>query len=203
MGPLFFIAVFLVEGATRQGYNPLRHFVSSLSLGERGWVQIASFLVCGTLVACFAVGLRRTLVAGRGATWGTILLGVFGISLVGAGVFPTDLLLGYPPGASSATTSHGALHMLFSLFAFACLAAACLVLSRRFAGDRAWRGWAAYSVVTGVLVLALFVATDVVSLSPDPSAPAGLVQRLTIVTGWGWVALLALKLTMDGPPVGQ
>jgi hypothetical membrane protein len=203
VGPLLFIVVFLVEGATRPDYNPLRHFVSSLSLGDRGWVQIASFVICGTLVTCFAVGLRRALVAGRGATWGPILLAIFGLGLVGAGVFPTDPLLGYPPGAPTATTAHGALHMLFSLFVFACLAAACLVLSRRFAGDRAWRGWAAYSFVTGILVAALFVATDVVSLSPDPSAPAGLVQRVTIVLGWIWVALLALKLTRDRPPLSR
>lgn len=200
VGPLFFIAAFLIEGATRREYRPLHHFVSSLSLGEGGWVQVASFLICGTLVAFFAVGLRRALAAGKGATWGPILLGVFGLSLVGAGVFPTDPLLGYPPGAPAVTTAHGALHMLFSLFAFASLAAACLVLSRRFAADPVWRGWTVYSIATGILVLALFVATDVVSLSPDPTAPAGLVQRITIVVGWVWVALLAAKLMMDRPP---
>ena len=201
VGPLLFVVVFLVEGAIRPDYSPLRHFVSSLSLGDGGWVQVASFLICGTLVACFAVGLRLALVAGKGATWGPILLGVFGVSLLGAGLFSTDPLLEYPPGAAAVTTVHGALHMLFSLIAFAALAAACLVLSRRFAGDPTWRGWAAYSVVTGILVLALFVATDVVSLSPDPTAPAGLVQRITIAVGWGWVALLALKLTKDEPPI--
>lgn len=200
VGPLLFIVVFLVEGATRPDYSPLRDFVSSLSLGEGGWVQVASFLICGALVACFAIGLRRALVAGKGSTWAPILLGVFGLSLVGAGIFPTDPLLGYPPGAPTVTTVHGALHILLSLFAFASLAAACFVLSRRFPGDPAWRGWAAYSVVTGILVVALFVATDVVSLSPDPTAPAGLVQRVTIVVGWVWVALLALKLLRVGVP---
>ena len=34
-GPVF-TATFLLEGATRDGYRPLRHPVSSLALGPRG-----------------------------------------------------------------------------------------------------------------------------------------------------------------------
>jgi Protein of unknown function (DUF998) len=48
-GPAF-ITTFLVEGATRFGYRPSRHPVSSLALGPRGWVQTANFAVTGTLV---------------------------------------------------------------------------------------------------------------------------------------------------------
>jgi hypothetical protein len=45
-GPLF-VAVFLVEGATRAGYDSLRHPFSSLALGDSGWMQIANFVVAG------------------------------------------------------------------------------------------------------------------------------------------------------------
>ena len=202
LGPLLFIAVFLVEGAMRPAYSAWHHFVSSLSLGERGWIQIASFVVCGVLVLGFAVGLRRVLSPGKGSTWGPILLGVFGLCLVGAGFLVTDPLLGYPPGAPETTTVHGALHVLLSLFAFAALTAACLVVARRFAGDPAWRGWALYSVVTAVLIVVFFVAADVAA-TPDPSAPAGLLQRLSIIAGWGWVALIALRLSTGPPPVSR
>ncbi|MCI0727528.1 MAG: DUF998 domain-containing protein [Chloroflexi bacterium] len=37
-GPLFTVA-WLVEGATRANYDPLRHPISSLSIGELGWTQ--------------------------------------------------------------------------------------------------------------------------------------------------------------------
>ena len=40
-GPLF-VLVFLVEGATRAGYDPFRHPVSSLALGDHGWTQTAN-----------------------------------------------------------------------------------------------------------------------------------------------------------------
>src|SRR5205823_12499417 len=70
IGPPLFVIVFLIEEATRPGYSAWRHYVSQLSLGEGGWMQIANFLVCGLLSLCFALGLRRTLQGGTGATWG-------------------------------------------------------------------------------------------------------------------------------------
>ncbi len=203
LGPLLFIVVFLLEGATRPNYSAWHHIVSSLSLGEGGWMQITNFLLCGVLVLCFALGLRRVLHPGKGSTWGPLLLGLFGLCLIGAGLFVPDPLLGYPPGAPSTLTLHGAIHMLLSLVVFTALIAACFVLARRFAGDPAWRGWAPYSIATGILVAVLFIATDVVASSPNPNAPAGLVQRLCIIIGWVWIALLALRLLNKKAPLGS
>jgi hypothetical protein len=33
-----FVAVFLLKGAVRDGYRPLRHPVSFIALGLRGWI---------------------------------------------------------------------------------------------------------------------------------------------------------------------
>ena len=202
IGPLLFIVVFLIEGATRPNYSAWHHFVSSLSQGEQGWMQITNFLICGGLVLCFAIGLRRVLHPGKGSTWGPILLGIFGLCLVGAGLFVTDSLLGYPPGAPSTHTLHGTLHILLSLVAFTSLPAACFVLARRFAGDPAWGGWAFYSIATGILVVVFFITADLVA-SPNPNAPAGLFQRLSIITGWGWIVLFALRLMSKKSPIGR
>ena len=199
IGPLLFIVMFLIEGATRPNYNAWHHFVSSLSQGEQGWMQIANFLMCGVLVLCFAIGLRRVLHPGKGSIWGPLLLGIFGLCLIGAGLFVTDPLLGYPPGAPSTPTLHGVVHIFLSLVAFIALPAACFVLARRFAGDPAWHGWAFYSLATGILVIVFFIITDVVA-SLDPNGPAGLFQRLSIIIGWGWIALLAFRLMSKNQP---
>jgi hypothetical protein len=58
-GPLF-VSVFSIEGARRPDYKPLRHPVSSLSLGPRGWVQAANFATTGMLYLAGAAGLART-----------------------------------------------------------------------------------------------------------------------------------------------
>lgn len=199
IGPLLFILVFLIEGATRPGYSAWHNYVSSLSLSDQGWMQIANFLVCGLLSLCFAVGLRQVLRTGRSSIWGPILLGIFSLALIVAGLFVTDPNLGYPPGTHSngPQTLHGIIHGVAGLITFSSLTIACFVMARRFAGDPNWKDWARYSTVTGVLVAVFFIATTAVSALDEngvlPGSPTGLLQRITIVVGWGWIALLAMQ----------
>jgi hypothetical protein len=199
-GPLF-VATFLVEGATRASYDPLRHPVSSLGLGDSGWTQDISFVVTGLLTLASAAGLRRALRPAKGSTWGPLLVGVWAVSLLGAGIFVTDPVSGYPPGTPEAGQHswHGALHDLFSLPGFVTLAAACFVFGRRFTAQGE-RGWAVYSAVSGLVFAVAFVlasagfgqAAGLVDL-------AGLFQRVAVVVGFGWLTLLAVHLLSSSP----
>lgn len=200
IGPLLFIIVLLIEGATRPGYSAWHDYGSSLSLGDQGWMQIANFLVCGLLTLGFAIGLRQVFRTGRSSVWGPLLLGVFSVALIVAGLFVTDPNLGYPPGTQSSgpQTLHGTIHGLAGLITFSSLAAASFVMARRFARDPNWKGWALYSLVTGILVAVSFIAATVVSVLDErgvfPGSPTGLFQRIGIIAGWGWIALLAIRL---------
>jgi hypothetical protein len=78
-GPLF-ITVFVLEGARRPDYKPLRHPVSSLALGSEGWVQVANFAVAGTLCLVGAAGLLRTPDSVLGTRLGPALFGGVGIA---------------------------------------------------------------------------------------------------------------------------
>jgi Protein of unknown function (DUF998) len=44
VGPLF-VTTFLVLGALRPAYDPLRHSISTLALGAFGWIQSLNFIV--------------------------------------------------------------------------------------------------------------------------------------------------------------
>jgi hypothetical membrane protein len=199
IGPLLFMVVFLIEGATRPHYSVWQDGVSALELGEGGWMQSTNFIVCGALVLGFAIGLRLLLRTGRGSTWGPILLGIVGLCMIGAGIFVTDPGLGYPHEASTITlTVHGTLHNLISLVGFISLPAACFVLARRDAADPASRGWAWYSVATGLLVVVFFVLTAVVEVL---GGPTGLTQRIFLIVGWSWIALLAIRLMSKKVPL--
>jgi hypothetical protein len=196
-GPLFTLA-WAVEGATRANYHPLRHPVSSLELGPLGWTQQANFIVSGGLTLAFAVGLRRALRPMGGSTWGPLLVGAHAIGLLGAGIFVTDPVSGYPPGTpdhlQTYGSAHAALHDLFSVGTFVGLPIACLVMARRFAG---WgqRGWALYSAATGVVFAVGFVLSSTAFNQVEPLvAFGGLFQRATITLGWTWLTLLAVHL---------
>lgn len=195
-GPLFVIT-FLIEGATRADYNPLRHPVSSLALGDFGWIQVLNFIVAGLLTLIFAIGLRLALRPQRGSTWGPLLVAIWGIGLLGAGVFITDPVSGYPPGTPDLLlnpTTHGALHDQFSLIGFAALTVACFVFSYRFAAAGQW-GWVFYSVITGILFpVGIVLASAAFSQNPSLVAFGGLLQRMTVTIGWTWLTLLAVHL---------
>jgi hypothetical membrane protein len=186
IGPVLFVVVFLVEGAIRAdaGYDPMRMFISLLSLSDQGWQQIANFVVSGTLILGGAVGLRSVMREGPGSRWGPLLVGLAGAGMVLAGVFVTDPSYGYPPGAPlgppTSPTWHGVLHALASVFVFFGLPVAMVVMARRFRGEGSH--WALYCWVSAVGVLAFlfasFAFTDV----------AGLLQRVAVLLALGWVA---------------
>ena len=186
IGPVLFVVVFLVEGAIRAdaGYDPMRMFISLLSLGDLGWQQIANFLVSGALVLGGAFGLGRVLTDGPGSRWGPRLIGLAGVGLMLAGVFVTDPSYGYPPGAPlgppTSPTWHGVIHLLVSMLVFFGLPVAMVVMARRFRGEGS--RWALYCWVSAVGVLVFLFAglafTDV----------AGLLQRVAVLLALGWVA---------------
>ena len=193
VGPPLFVVVLLIEGATRPGYSAWRTFASLLSLGDLGWIQIANFIVCGVLALCFAIGLRQVLHTGKGATWGPILLGLWGLLLIIAGIFVTDPGQGYPVGVAPPVppTGHGIIHSLAGLAIFIVLPINAFVMSRRFVSDPTWRGW---TLITGlILVVSVFFAQ-----LPGDHAVAGLLQRVGIIAGWLWVSLFAIALLRKG-----
>jgi Protein of unknown function (DUF998) len=190
-GPLF-VAVALLQALTRDGFDLGRHPLSLLSLGELGWIQIANFVVAGLLVVASAVGLRRVLHPGRGARWGPLLVGAYGVGLIGGGVFIADAGAGFPPGAPAGAPEqlswHGILHDLAHVLAFLSLIGACFVLARRFAA-LGQRGWVTYCLATGVVLLGLMAW---------PDQDTVIVQlALAIVLGWAWLSVLAARLLTE------
>jgi hypothetical protein len=199
-GPLFTLS-WLVQGPLRTDYDPMAHAISSLSAGEGGWVQIATFVITGALTLVFAVGLWRKLRPAR-ALWGPLLIGLLGVGLIGAGIFVSDPLAGYPPGTPlipTERTAHGILHDLFGIPFFLGLPISCVIFWRYF---RRWgeRGWAIYSLLTGIGMFAAFFVARL-SLRPGFEAMAGtfgLFQRVTVTLGWAWLTLLALHMLRSG-----
>ncbi len=196
-GP-FYIIVGLIQAFTRPGFDITRHDLSLLANGDLGWIQIANLVLAGLLVVAFAFGVRQALSAGPGRTWGPILLGVYGLGLIGAGFFTADPAFGFPPGTppNAHTISwHGLLHIITAGIGFLALIAASFVLARRFASQRQ-RGWAAYSVSTGVIFFAAFVG--VATGSGQSWSVIGF--WIGVVVAWAWIWALAMKLLNERLP---
>lgn len=203
IGPLLFVVVFLIEGVTRPGYNPWRHAVSLLSLGAQGWMNSINIFICGLFLLGFALGLKRALRPGKGSVWGLGLTLLCGVLLLIGAIFPISPALGYPPGVAPTYSLHGLIHAIAVTIFFGCLSALCFVVGQRFVRDTGWKGWVLYSRLTGVVVAVFYIATSVVTTLDMngllPGAPGGLLQRISIISGFGWIMLLALRLLRTKP----
>jgi len=159
-GPLFTVVVG-AQMAAREGFDPARHPLSLLSVGDMGWVQIANFVLAGTLFLAGAIGMRRVLDSGPAGTWGPRLIAALGVALIWGGVFVADPADSFPPGTPAGPPEtlswHGALHTLGPVVGLLAPTVACFVFARRF-GRLGRQGWAAYCVTTGVVAALLAVA---------------------------------------------
>jgi uncharacterized protein DUF998 len=193
-GPLYII-VGAIQVLIRPGFDVRYNVLSQMALGDLGWIQTANFAVSGLLVLAGALGLRRALRGGRGATWAPILIGIYGAGLIGAAIFPADPGFGFPPGtpAGPPTTwsTHALVHFALGGITFFAIIAACFVLARRF-GMSGEHGWARYSAFTGAFFLVAFLGT---------ASGSGLVAftlGLWVGIGLAWVWLSAICARLIG-----
>jgi len=189
-GPLF-VTVTAVGIVTREGFDLRRNGISQLSLGDRGWIQIANFIVAGLLSIAFAMGARRALAPGIGAVSAPLLISGYGLGLVATGLFLVDPGVGFPPGTPDALPDrlswHGAVHAVAPPAAFGMLIGVCFVLARRYAAQHKW-GWAAYCLCTGLLALALVFW---------PGAGGSVRSAVAVLVTSTWMTATALNLRSD------
>lgn len=178
------IVVTTVDGLLRPGYSVSRHWISHLSLGDRGWLGVTNLLVCGLLFAVFGLGLRRVSRAGG------LLVTLAGSALVVAGLIRTDPGLNFPPGAANIRTPMGAVHEAAAGVLFLSLIVAAVVLGRA-SGRRA----AGIAVAVGI-VISFAICTVLASLDYSgtwPSAPSGLFEKVALFLAMAWPVAVAAR----------
>ncbi len=188
VGPLY-VGVSVAQALLRDGFDLTRHEWSLLANGSYGWIQVANLIVSGLMCVGFAVGLRRALAGGRGSRWAPRLIGTYGVSLIVAGSCRADPALGFPvgtPESNTPVTGMGIAHFVAAGVGFSCLAVACVVLARRFAGERR-AGWATFSGATAIVFVTGFAAVA----SSGGSVVANLAFTAAVILVWGWLAAVA------------
>jgi hypothetical protein len=112
--------------------------------------------------------------------------------LVVVGVFVTDPMNGFPPGAVTPATpsTHGIIHAGGALWVFVTCAAALALLVRHFLGTRE-RRWAAYCGASAVLMLGIFFSSFTLPTSAAPFLD------VSLVIGWMGISLVAAKLMAE------
>ncbi|HET6562923.1 MAG TPA: DUF998 domain-containing protein [Marmoricola sp.] len=184
-----FVAVVLAQDALRSDVSEVEHWVSHLSLGPDGWVNIAAL----TLAGLATLALRRPVRDRSGRRWSGRWITVAGVGLVLAGVFVSDA----PPGTryDEAVTWHGVLHEVGGGLTFVGLIATCLV-TRRMLSHR-WGLLAA--VVLAVAWVGASVMAGISYADGGPALPSGIAERVALFTGIAWLIALGLHLHQEDP----
>ncbi len=204
IGSALFVVTFLIEGWLRPGYDPLAMFVSALSLGPRGWIQITNFLFLGAMLLLFVRGVAAEFSSGRASRAGVALLVIVAICYFLSGPFAMDPAV-TPPAQMSL---HGKLHQLFGALVFLLSPISIFVFLRRFLADPRWRPFATFTLVCGLISVCAVLLLAVLPAMP-PAAPnqfnawEGLIQRLAIVANLSWLFAFALRLHRQSAQVSH
>ena len=184
-GPLFFASA-VTQMVLRDGFDITRHPISQLATGELGWIQIVTFVLAGLGGAALAVGLKRTITEGAGRRALPVLVAIFGVGLVAAGLLPMDPENGFPAGTPEGPVArmswHGVAHSVAAAVAFTALAIAAVVMTVRCVRRRAVRP----AVLNGAAALVLLVP-----MSPDRMS---LQIALNGLVAFTWTTVVALVL---------
>lgn len=190
IGAVFFVSVFSVHGWLSPGYSATRMFVSELSLGPQGWIQIFNFMLTGILVLAFGRGLAAHFRTGVASRTGPVLVQGIGASLIASGPFTTD-----SSAMFDQPTAHGVVHGIFGALVFTCGPVACLVFYRRFRIDPLWHALAGWTLGSGVV---LVLGIVLLRISQQPGGVLfewkGLLQRILLVTLMTWIFTVAARL---------
>ena len=188
-GPLLFVVTVVSAAALRPGYSHVDQFISEL--GATGTahavgMNYAGFFPVGLLFTVFGASIAALLPRRPLHVLAALLVTVFGIGVVLAGLFSCDA--GCP---QSGGTIRNTIHNRVAPTAFLSIIAATLVLGIAFrSSPRARRLWP-YSVISGALAL-VFLALLVGSL--ETRILTGLWQRLMIATLLLWSAIVGLHV---------
>jgi uncharacterized protein DUF998 len=189
VGSLLFVSVFTIEGARRAGYDAASMYISALSIGPRGWIQIANFMVFGALLLLFARGVAAEF--GSTARIGVTLLSLIGSSFVASGPFVMD-----PVGVAFTQMSlHSQLHYLFGAIVFSLAPVSCFVFFRRFGQTPAWRPLRWWTLGLGIVMVVGIGFLKVAAFPANALHPwLGVIQRATIIPFFIFVLMFGLAM---------
>jgi hypothetical membrane protein len=195
VGPIAFILAFTIEGLLRPGYQPRGMFISELSLGPRGWIQITSFILVGICLLAFAWVVTVWFKGLQASRVGIILLAILGFLYLLSGPFVMD-----PAGTPTSQASlHGLIHGILGGVVFLLMPIGILSFLKPFKQKEGFQSIWVWTFVLGIFdtlaVLVFTITSKVNVLQPEFQPWQGFIQRLALIPFMFWVISFALELT--------
>jgi hypothetical membrane protein len=185
ISPFIFAILIIIAGLLRPEYSHLVNFVSELGAvgASNAIIQRINFLLVGTLIVLFTIGLHKGITKGKGSIIGPLLIAIFGFSAVVSGIFSTDPI---QPGSFS-DIMHSAASAIGSIAAII----AFFIISERLEKDLLWKKYRYFSIL--IAIVAILVSVVGGGLLGALGVP-GLSQRLYMTMLFLWIEVMAIHL---------
>lgn len=196
---LIFVVLLGLLHIIKTDIDPSWRFISEYAIGKYGWLMQLAFLSLAISNVATWLAIRDALTSFWGRV-GSVLFLVGTLGLLLAAIFVTDPI-NAPP---EARTTSGNLHNIgggLGLFGFI----GTLIFSRRLLVSPEWKSSrAAVWIATAIVILGFlisFISITVIAAQHDgkfgPDTPVGWPNRIGILSGCVWLAIVAWKAKSD------
>lgn len=181
IAPVLFVLIFTIEGFVRENYSAKTDFISELAIGNRGWIQIANFLLFGFLFFVFGLGLLQEFRKRKLPSTGPVLFLILATCYFFSGIFVTDAGTIFTQQKSV----HGIIHGIFGAMVFVLMPVSSWIFFKLFKKEQAFKPLKNITYLFAIiLTLALVTFTYVTKVPasenvfPDLN---GFFQRLALI----------------------
>jgi hypothetical membrane protein len=188
VGPILFTTMILICSGMRPDYDHVSDFISELGATDTpnaSLMNFVGFMPTGILIASLGVALIVGLPRGFSSTSGGVLLALFGIGIMVAGIFSCD------PGCPQAGSKESMIHDNVSAVAFISAIVGTGLLGVNFRRSDTWRSLFMYSIATSASAL-IFLITMINSF--EVRMLTGMWQRLMLGVLFLWCFIVGRKL---------
>jgi hypothetical protein len=180
----FFAIVIIAFHFINPAYNPSTSFISEYAVGRYGALMSLAFITLGVGSLLLVAGLYYGLPQSARSTLGLVLISLWAICLVIAGLINTD-------AQGVAQTAKGQMHDKAVLLAFVVIVVGSFLMLR-FKRDDDWQSFYQISLLISIF-MALAVIDFIISFVIGTSS-VGIVQRVFVGIVLMWLIAVAKRL---------
>ena len=176
------VALHLLDTSVR----PLTQGLSYFAVGPYEHLMAAAFIILGLGGMALTAGLYLALPSNARSMTGLILLGLWSVTTILAGIFPLD-------AEGAPQTTSGMIHNLAGMN-FLCIAVAALLISRRLKLDHRWNSAGQIATRMAWAVISASVLLFILMGPLHPLEVGGIAQRVYWATVLIWLLFVATRL---------
>jgi hypothetical protein len=181
--PILLLIILVIVAPSIPNYNPFMGLISTLSLGNFGWLGVLFFALSAITILAFARGLSGSIELDRKTRTALTLLYLTAVCLLSLIFIDIDHEHGI-------WTLKRVIHWTIASVATAFFTVSCYSIARSLKGNASWHGIPAFTVVLALItvVVGACMAFNV------RSGLVGLLERLIMASGVIWVEVMSFRI---------